>query len=123
MFEQDYIMRMIKEMVRALLKLLFDIDTDTPSAELIEDYNARNNLIVLTDMIDDGDINNAENKLYESISDSNMLDLKVGILFYSYLNDKDDEFLQKNNFSRDEVEMGIRTLASKYDVSDISSLF
>ncbi len=123
MFEQDYIMRMIKEMVRALLKLLFDIDTDTPSAELIEDYNARNNLIILTDMIDDGDINNAENKLYESISDSNMLDLKVGILFYSYLNDKDDEFLQKNNFSRDEVEMGIRTLASKYDVSDISNLF
>ncbi len=123
MFEQDYIMRMIKEMVRALLKLLFDINTDTPSAELIEDYNARNNLIILTDMIDDGDINNAENKLYESISDSNMLDLKVGILFYSYLNDKDDEFLQKNNFSRDEVEMGIRTLASKYDVSDISNLF
>lgn len=123
MFEQDYIMRMIKEMVRALLKLLFDINTDTPSAELIEDYNARSNLIILTDMIDDGDINNAENKLYESISDSNMLDLKVGILFYSYLNDKDDEFLQKNNFSRDEVEMGIRTLASKYDVSDISNLF
>lgn len=123
MFEQDYIMRMIKEMVRALLKLLFDINTDTPSAELIEDYNARSNLIILTDMIDDGDINNAENKLYESISDSNMLDLKVGILFYSYLNDKDDEFLQMNNFSRDEVEMGIRTLASKYDVSDISNLF
>lgn len=123
MFEQDYIMRMIKEMVRALLKLLFDINTDTPSAELIEDYNARNNLIILTDMIDDGDINNAENKLYESISDRNLLDLKVGILFYSYLNDKDDEFLQKNNFSRDEVEMGIRTLASKYNVSDISNLF
>ncbi len=27
MFEQDYIMRLIKEMVRALLKLLFNIDT------------------------------------------------------------------------------------------------
>lgn len=123
MFEQDYIMRMIKEMVRALLKLLFDIDTETPSAELLEDYDARNRLKALTDMIDDGDINNAENRLYQSLSDNNMLDLKAGILFYSYLNEKDDEFLQRNHFSRDEVEMGIRTLASKYDVSDISNLF
>ena len=37
MFEQDYVMRLIKEMVRAILKLLFNIDTDSPSAELLED--------------------------------------------------------------------------------------
>lgn len=123
MFEQDYVMRMIKEMIRALLKLLFDIDSDTPSAELIQDDNAKNQLITLTDMIDAGNINMAENELYRTISDNNMLDLKVGILFYSYLNNKDDEFLQKNHFSRDEVEMGIRNLAAKFKVSDISNLF
>lgn len=123
MFEQDYVMRMIKEMIRALLKLLFDIDSDTPSAELIQDDNAKNQLIILTDMIDAGNINMAENELYRTISDNNMLDLKVGILFYSYLNNKDDEFLQQNHFSRDEVEMGIRNLAAKFKVSDISNLF
>ncbi len=123
MFEQDYVMRMIKEMIRALLKLLFDIDSDTPSAELIQDDNAKNQLITLTDMIDAGNINMAENELYRTISDNNMLDLKVGILFYSYLNNKDDEFLQQNHFSRDEVEMGIRNLAAKFKVSDISNLF
>lgn len=123
MFEQDYVMRMIKEMIRALLKLLFDIDSDTPSAELIQDDTAKNQLITLTDMIDAGNINMAENELYRTISDNNMLDLKVGILFYSYLNNKDDEFLQQNHFSRDEVEMGIRNLAAKFKVSDISNLF
>lgn len=41
MFEQDYIMRMIKDMIRALLKMLFDIDTDTPSADLIENRSAK----------------------------------------------------------------------------------
>ncbi len=123
MFEQDYVMRMIKEMIRALLKLLFDIDSDTPSAELIQDDNAKNQLITLTDMIDAGNINMAENELYRTISDNNMLDLKVGILFYSYLNNKDDEFLQQNHFSRDEVEMGIRNLAAKFKVNDISNLF
>jgi hypothetical protein len=36
-FEQDYVMRLIKEMVRAILKLLFNIDTDSPTTELLED--------------------------------------------------------------------------------------
>lgn len=122
MFEQDYIMRIIKSMIAALLKLLFDIDTDSPTAELIEDYDARNNLITLTDMIDDGNINHAENELYRLLSEDT-LDLKAGILFYSHLNDKDDDFLEQHDFSRDEVELGIRALASKYEVSDILSMF
>jgi len=33
-FEQDYVMRLIKEMVRAILKLLFNINTETPTVEL-----------------------------------------------------------------------------------------
>nr|WP_300769018.1 DUF6483 family protein [uncultured Acetatifactor sp.] len=37
MFEQDYIMRVIKEMIRAILKLLFSIDTDSPTMELLSE--------------------------------------------------------------------------------------
>ena len=41
MFEQDYIMRQIKELVRALLKLLFHLDTDSPTLELLEQSKER----------------------------------------------------------------------------------
>lgn len=122
MFEQDYIMRIIKSMIAALLKLLFDIDTDSPAAELIEDYDARNNLITLTDMIDDGNINHAENELYRLLSEDT-LDLKAGILFYSHLNDKDDDFLEQHNYTREEIELGIRLLADKYGCADILTMF
>lgn len=37
MFEQDYVMRLIREMVRAILKLLFRMDTDSPAIELPKD--------------------------------------------------------------------------------------
>lgn len=47
MFEQDYVMRLIKEMVRAILKLLFNIDTDSPSAELLEDAKEQQTLITI----------------------------------------------------------------------------
>ena len=67
MFEQDYVMRLIKEMVRAILKLLFNIDTDSPSAELLEDAKEQQTLDELLDMVDNGFINEAENKIYECI--------------------------------------------------------
>lgn len=44
MFEQDYVMRLIKEMVRAILKLLFNIDTESPTIELLENKEEKETL-------------------------------------------------------------------------------
>lgn len=46
----------------------------------------------LIDMVDAGEINEAENRLYDLISATDMNSLEVAILFYSYLNDKTDDF-------------------------------
>ena len=68
MFEQDYVMRLIKEMVRAILKLLFNIDTESPTIELLENKEEKETLENLIDMVDAGEINEAENRLYDLIS-------------------------------------------------------
>ena len=62
MFEQDYVMRLIKEMVRAILKLLFNIDTESPTIELLENKEEKETLENLIDMVDAGEINEAENR-------------------------------------------------------------
>ena len=54
MFEQDYVMRLIKEMVRAILKLLFNIDTESPTIELLENKEEKETLENLIDMVDAG---------------------------------------------------------------------
>ena len=64
MFEQDYVMRLIKEMVRAILKLLFNIDTESPTVELLENKEEQETLENLLDMVDVGEINEAENRLF-----------------------------------------------------------
>lgn len=69
MFEQDYVMRLIKEMVRAILKLLFNIDAESPTVELLENKEERETLEKLLDMVDAGKINEAENRLYDLTSD------------------------------------------------------
>ena len=61
MFEQDYIMRVIKEMIRAILKLLFSIDTDSPTMELLSEKEQVETTEKLLEMVDGGIIYEAEN--------------------------------------------------------------
>ena len=116
MFEQDYIMRQIKELVRALLKLLFHLDTDSPALELLEQSTEREQKETVLDLVDAGRINEAENLVYDA-------DLETALLFYSYVNEKSDEFLEANEFSRKEVLQGLKDCISRYGLDGITEIF
>lgn len=122
-FEQDYVMRLIKEMVRAILKLLFNINTETPTVELLENKEQKETLENLLDMIDNGKINEAENRLYDLTSDTDVNSLEIALLFYSYLNDKTDDFLEANDFSRDEIKLGLENVVDSFGLSSIAKMF
>ena len=123
MYEQDYIMWLIKEMVRVLLRLLFNIDAQSPSVELLEDTEEKQALENLLDMIDEGKINEAENSLYDSVENMDKSGLEMALLFYSYLNDKSDAFLEEHDFNRIEVKQGLESITSRYGISGFSELF
>ena len=124
MFEQDYIMRLIREMVRAILKLLFGIDTvDIPSSQLLKNTKDQKTVNKLLEKIRNGQINEAENKLYELIEDRTMDNLMIGLIFYSCLNEMDDDFLVTNDFNRDEVKEGVKYLATKYGLENMTEIF
>ena len=123
MFEQNYIMRLIKEMVRTILKLLFGIDIESPTADILEESEEKATLEALLDMIDEGRIDEAENKIYEATESLDKNTLEMALLFYSYLNDKSDEFLEEHNFSRNEVKHGLMDITSRYGLDSISEMF
>ena len=123
MFEQDYIMRLINELVRAVLKLLFNIETDSPSAELLKDSEEEQTLNELIDMVDAGLINEAENRLYDITEDRNKKDLEAALLFYSYLNNQSDEYLEEHNFNREEVKSGLIDVLKRYGVEGFTEAF
>ena len=123
MFEQDYIMRLINEMVRALLKIIFNIDTASPLAEVLKDSEEEQTLNELINMVDAGFINEAENRLYDITEARKMKDLKVALLFYSYLNNKSDEYLEEHDFSRDEVKSGLIYISKRYGGDGLADLF
>ena len=118
MFEQDYIMRLIKSMIRMSLKIFCNIDTKSPSIKLLENEQSKSIISELIDLIDCGQINEAEDKLFRIAESGD--DLKLALVFYSYLNQKDDAFLEKNNFTRDEIKSGLEDIMSMHGLNDFA---
>lgn len=121
MFEQDYVMRLIKDMIRVILKLLFHIDVETPATELIENEEEKATVEALLDMIDEGAINEEENIIFELAEDK--ANLEMILLFYSYLNDKSDTFLLENHFSRKELQVDLKHILSQYGLDSVIEVF
>lgn len=121
--EKDYIMRMIKEMVQVLFSLVFG--KKYVSVEL-EDENkyevSGNTLKYFFDMIDQGDINEAENLLLEDLDYTNKDEVMAAAFFYQHLSQKDDDFLRRNDYTKEEVLFGFKQLLEKSGYKDLIHL-
>ena len=109
--EKDYIMRMIKEMVRILFSLIYGKKYVSVELEKENKYEVSGkNLKSFLDMIDSGQINEAENILLDNIDYANNDEVMAAALFYQYLSEKDSEFLINNNYTKEEVLTGFKQL-------------
>lgn len=69
-------------------------------------------------MIDEGKINEAENELIDTLTKNRETEeIDVQLFFcalevYEYMNEKDDDFLEKNNYCREEIMEGIQGVLS-----------
>lgn len=122
-FEKDYIMRIVREMVRMLLKLLFNIDTSRDMQQVIKEAEEKQLLDRLIKMTDEGLINEAENELYEITLDGDRVHLKTALIFYYCLAMKGEAFLKDNNYTMQEVKEGVEALTERYGIEDIGFLF
>lgn len=121
--EKDYIMRMIKEVIRVLISLLLGkpyVQVELPeenkyavSGNKLEDYKA---------MVDRGDINEAENILLEDIDYGCKEELTAAVLFYQYIGDKGEDFLRQHNYSEKEVLEGLQQLAKRAGYGQVCEL-
>ena len=123
MLQDDFILRQIREMIHAVMSMLFQVNASELSPEVIEDASARTVLEELLALTDEGQIDEAENQLYEMTCDGDRQNLEIGLLFYYNLNGKDDDFLEVHNFSREEIMTGIQDLADRYQLSGIAEAF
>ena len=117
--EKDYVMRIIKEMVRVLFSLMFG--KEYVSVEL-EDENkyevSGKNLRELLDMADRGEINEAENYILSTMDYGKKLEVAAAAYFYQHLSEKEEDFLRQNNYSMEEVLDGMKQLMQDAGYAD-----
>ena len=112
--EKDYVMRMIKEASRVLFSLLFGKQYTSVELEAENEFEVSGmRLDELFAMIDRGNINEAENIVLNGIHYDNKNELAAAALFYQYLSEKKEAFLQENNYSLDEVLDGMEHIVQE----------
>ncbi|MCB7320247.1 DUF6483 family protein [Lacrimispora sp. 210928-DFI.3.58] len=118
-YQDDYVMRTISDLVRAIARLALgknDIDYELPDTE--DKYTSLDSIYrKLKDMADAGDMNGAENTLYEELDTSNMEYLEMALTFYMYLNQFKDDVLYTANYSREEIVEGINNISAEFGIS------
>ena len=68
-------------------------------------------------MVEAGQINEAENLLFDEVMDTEPSYLEMGLSFYLYLNEFDDDFLYSSGYSREEIVDGINAIAREFGIS------
>ena len=122
--EKDYIMRIIKELVRVLFSLMFGKQYKSVELPKENKYEVSGKALEeFEKMVDEGFINEAENILLEYIDYIKKEEVLAAMLFYQYISEKDNDFLTEHNYSKEEALDGIKRLAEQQGYSQISSLF
>ncbi|WP_297133312.1 DUF6483 family protein [Terrisporobacter sp.] len=118
--EKDYILRMIKDLTKSISYIILgksEIEYDLPKEN---EYSRSDYLYIkIVELANCGKINEAEDMLFREIDTSNMREFEMAIAFYLYLNDFDDNYLEGNNYSRDEISEGIKSICKEFGVSSM----
>lgn len=114
--EQDYLMKIIHQLIEILLG-----DILRGKEKVSEAQTQR--YIELKMMVDNYEINEAENLIFDHLDTENIKDFELALKFYQYINEKDDEFLEKARYTREEIEQGIRDISKKYGYENMVDLF
>lgn len=118
--EKDYMLRMIKDLTKSIAHIILgksEIEYELPEKE---NYSRIDYLYVkLLELVNSGKINESENLLFDELNTSDMRQFEMAMSFYLYLNDFGDDFLEKNNYSRDEISDGIKAICKEYNLSSM----
>ena len=91
MYEQDYIMRMNRDVIRTIAKLIWGRDVEGPMDINADELKSEDKkLLILNEQVDVEKIIELEEKIQEQIVNNKERALEQALLFYSYLNKQSD---------------------------------
>lgn len=124
-FERDYVMRIIRDMVRFITTVVFGRTEPYVDTECLSKADAGSvppsvtTYAEIIRMVDEGDINGAEDLLYERLDTTDTGYLEAGLAFYRHLTELSDRQLEECDYSREEVLDGLHELSRMYGIEGL----
>jgi len=117
MYQQDWLMKQIEGIANAIAAIVFR--KAKVSYEIQDEANHTETdmlFLRLNKLLDDGNINGAEDLLFEEMNPNESNYLLLSVDFYQRLNNKSDDELEQCGFSRDEIEDGLAEIMNIYGI-------
>jgi len=122
MFEDDYIIRQIKECVAAAMKIVFNIDTPTRAALVIKSTEKQEKLNSLLKKSDEGRIREAMEELRRAARERSLDDLLMGMDFYTHLCELDDDILASDDLKYSDIKEDMSAFFYDFGLAQLSDL-
>ena len=121
MFENDYIMRQIKELTAVIAKILFGAKSESMS--LMLQQRERQKVEFLVDRMKNGEIQDAVDEI-NSLADTNTKEnLLIGLEFYSQLSDMDDDFFAEKGYNLVKARKSFEKFVEKFGLQQMTNLY
>ena len=121
MYEQDYIMRQIKEITAVMAKVLLDAKVDQSFAMLQEVNNQK--AYTLIEKLGNGEIKEAVEEVDRLTDNNTKENLMIGLAFYDELSDTSDAALLAAGYSWVMAKKAFERFAEKYGMQQMTNLY
>lgn len=116
-------MRMIKEVIRVLVTVALGKTYKQVELDAENKYEVSgDNVNQWKKMIDNGEINEAENLLLDEMDYTSREAVEEAIWFYGYVSEKGEAFLKEHDYSEEEVFDGLQMLAKRSGYEELIGL-
>jgi len=114
-------MKQIKALIDAIAIIIFRKAAITYEIQDEANHTVTDTFYLrINELLDNGNINEAEDLLYETIVPNDMNHLLLAVDFYQRLNEISDDELERCGFSRDEINDGLAEVMKIFGIGYLS---
>ena len=121
MFEQDYIMRQIKEMTAIIAKIMFGVN-DRKSFYMLQEAE-RQKVHALVTQVKNGEPKEAVLELDRLTDNNTKENMMIGLEFYAQLSDMDEEYFIKSGYSFGNLRDDFENFTKKFGMDQMTELY
>lgn len=116
-YQKDYILREIESLIHVITDVFLEEKTTQyqPTGKQ-EDREVDKLYQQIQVLLKEEKINEAENLLFDKITVSHRGYLKIAVNFYSSINQLSEEELANQNFSREEIQQGLKEILELFGI-------